>query len=282
VRAHDVVVEGLPAWLDAARLLGAGDWRFQPRADGTVQALARLEEPVAADLDARLRGLGLGGNKLAVRVVPALPRVAVRAARTVDARRRREASPGFTRRGTQLDDEARISLTPEPLADALAAQLASLRVRSVLDLCAGAGGNAIAFARAGLHVVAVERDAARLAMLAHNARVCGVDAQIDRVCGDAIEAARTGDADVLFIDPPWGTDYDRARTNIDALPPLREVLEVARARGIGERGAFRRVIAKVPPSFDVVSVPGAAASAVFGASRGDAQRVKFVLLTLMT
>jgi len=282
VRVHEVVVEGLPVWLDAARLLGDGEWRFNARSDGTVQAIARLEQPAAADLDARLRGVGLGGHKLVVRVVPALPRDAVRAARTADARRRRDATPGFTRRGTQLDDEARISLTPEPLADALAAELVASGARSLLDLCAGAGGNAIAFARAGLRVVAVERDAARLALLAHNARVYGVDAQIERVCGDAIEAARERSADVLFIDPPWGADYDRARTSVDALPPLREVLEVVRARAIerGEGEAFGRVIAKVPPSFDVASVPGATARAVFGAASGDARRVKMLIVAV--
>lgn len=275
MRLHEVVVEGLPAWLDTARLLGDGDWRKTTRPDGTVQAIARLSEPLAADLAARLRGVGLGGEKLAVRVVPALSREAVREARTEDARRRRETTPGFSRRGTKLDDEGRVSLTPELLADALAAELAASGAHTVLDACAGAGGNAIAFARAGLAVVAVERDASRLALLAHNARVYGVEARITCVHGDAITAARERSADVLFVDPPWGTDYDRERMTLDALPPLAEVLEAVRARA-----AFGRVIAKVPPSFAVSSLPAAQVRAVFGEARGDFRRVKLLLVEL--
>jgi predicted RNA methylase len=272
VRVHEVVVEGLPQWLQAARLLGDGEWRFLPRADGTLQAIARLEQSQAADVAARLRGVGLGGQKLTVSVVPALPRDAVRAARTADARRRRETTPGFSRRGAKLDEEGRISLTPEVLAEALAEELAEAGVRTVLDACAGAGGNAIAFGRAGLRVVAVERDAGRLALLAHNASVYGVEGLLERVHGDAVAEVARRTADVLFVDPPWGTDYDRARVSLADVPPLAEVLDAARP------GAFGRVIAKLPPSFDVASVPGAVARAVFGEARGDARRVKFLLL----
>lgn len=280
MRLHEVVVEGLPPWLDAARLLGDGDWRFLPRADGTVQALARLPEAQAADVAARLRGVGLGGQPLVVRVVPGLPRNAVRAARTEDARRRRETTAGFLRRGTKLDEEGRVSLTPEVLADALARELADAGARTVLDVCAGAGGNALGFARAGLRVVAVERDAGRLALLEHNARVYGVEGRIERVLGEASAEVRARRADVLFVDPPWGEGYDRGRATLDALPPLAEVLDAARGRGVGEGGAYGRVLAKVPPSFEVPTVEGATARAVFGEARGDLRRVKWLLLEL--
>lgn len=245
-----------------------------------MQAVARLSSAQAAELAARLRGVGLGGETLRVVVVPALSREAVRAARTEDARRRRETTPGFSRRGTKLDAQGRISLTPEVLADALAAEVAAAGARTVLDVCAGAGGNAIAFARAGLSVTAVERDAGRLALLAHNARVYGVEAQLTCVLGDAIVAAGERRADVLFVDPPWGASYDRACVTLDALPPLADVLDAARSRGVGGGGAFGRVLLKLPPSFRVASLPGATVRAVFGEARGDVRRVKLLWLEL--
>ncbi len=277
MRLHEVVVEGLPPWLDAARLLGEGAFRSSPQADGSLQATARLDTAAAADLGARLRGVGIGGWRLAVRVVPALPREAVRAARLAEARRRRDGTPGFLRSGTRLDAEGRVSLTPEAIADAFAAELVASGVRTVLDVCAGAGGDAIAFARRGLRVTAVERDAERLALLAHNARRYGVAGRIALVHGDAVDAATTHTADVVYVDPPWGSAYDRACVPLEALAPLPEV-RVALA--LAASGAL--LIAKVPPSFDVRAVPGASARAVFGEAPGDWRRVKMLRVALPT
>jgi hypothetical protein len=165
VSRHRVRVAGVPAWVPVARLLGAGAW--VPGVDGVYEAV--LDTPAAADLSARLRGLGMGGQAFAVECSPALPRAAVRAARLEDARRRRDTTPGFERAGTRLDAEGRMSLTPEALARALAAELPV--GGEVWDLGCGAGGNAIAFARAGHNVVAVERDHVRLADARHNAGV---------------------------------------------------------------------------------------------------------------
>ena len=91
----------------------------------------------------------------------------------------------------------------------------------MVDLFAGAGGNAIAFALSGRwsRVVAVERDAATLACAQHNARAAGVPpGAIAFVLGDCFAylaaAARLADARlrlaprdsavVLFGSPPWG------------------------------------------------------------------------------
>ena len=81
-------------------------------------------------------------------------------------------------------------------------------------------------------------------------------------------------ADVLFVDAPWGREWDKERTDLDSLPLLRDVLAAA-------PGRFKRVLAKVPPSFATAAVPGAAAEAFFGHESGDARRVKFVLLDLV-
>ncbi len=275
MRLHEVVVEGLAPWVDAPRLLGEGTFRVEPQLDGAVRAETQLDTRQAADLAARLRGVSIGGWSIAVRVTPPLPRDAVRAARLDDARRRREGTPGFLRRGTRLDAEGRISLTPEPLADAFAVELLAAGARTVLDVCAGAGGDAIALARRGLRVTAVERDAARLALLAHNARVYGVAARLTLVHGDAVEAVRRYEADVVYVDPPWGVAYDRHAVALADVPPLAGVWDA-----LGDAPGSPRLVAKLPPSFDVRAFPGATATAVFGEAAGDWRRVKLLRVAL--
>jgi hypothetical protein len=258
--ANWVRVGPLPAWLDRARLLGDGDWSW----DGTT-AEARLPRETAADVAARLRGLGLDGSSLTLDVRPRLQRTVVRAGRTRVARAMRETSPGFTRPGVRLDEEGRRSLTPERLALALGQRVAGKRV---LDLCCGAGGNAIGFARAGCAVTAVELDGGRAAIARHNARRYDVDVEV--VQGDGLALAATHDADVLFVDPPWG-GWDHQRTSLEDLPLL--------AAALAHRDRFETVLAKVPPSFDTHTVDGARAEAWFGHAPGDVHRIKFVLLT---
>lgn len=262
---HRVRVAGVPAWVPVARLLGAGAWVSGP--DGVYEAT--LETHAAADLSARLRGLGMGGQAMEVMCSPPLPRAAVRAARLEDARRRRATTPGFERPGTRLDAEGRMSLTPEALARALAAELPV--GGEVWDLGCGAGGNAIAFAKAGHSVVAVERDAGRLADARHNAGVYGVAARIRFVQADAVAflaGAAVAAETTLFVDPPWGADWDRVRCVAEAFPLLTAVYA---ARGP------RALWAKLPPSFDPATLDASAtAMAYFGVAGGDAQRVKFV------
>ena len=76
---------------------------------------------------------------------------------------------------------------------------------------------------------------------------------------------------MLFVDPPWGPDWNRTCTPLSALPLLHELLPTAIER-------FDRVWAKVPPSFDPHTTPKARPEAWFGHAPGDRHRVKFVLL----
>ena len=260
---HRVVVKHVPAWVPHERLLGDGAW--QPEDDGGLAC--DLTTRNACDLAARLRGVGLGGRKLDVVATPKLPRAAVRGARLEDARRRRTTSPGFARRGARLDAEGKWSLTPERLALDVGARA---KKQSVVDATCGCGGNAIGFARAGCAVLAVDVDRHRLDLARHNAKLYGVD--ITFACGDATKLPEDRSADVLFVDPPWGVDWNKTATPLSALPLLEDLLALARRR------SFRRVLAKVPPSFDPATVPGAAAEAIFGHEAGDYRRVKFVLL----
>lgn len=273
-RLHEVRVYGIPLWVDAARLLGEGQWSFAKGATN-VTASGKLPRAAAARLQERLRNASLGGENTLVHVTPALSRTVVREARLEEARARRDKTPGFLLRGTRVDDEGRFSLTPEALAMDIAARV---RGGSVVDACTGAGGNAIAFARAGLEVTALELSKERLALARHNARVYGVEDRIRFVAGDARELLPTLKADLLFLDPPWGEDYDRRRSTADDLPLAGELLRCAPVAN------FARVWLKAPPSFDPRSLEGATADmkvhALFGAGAGDFHRVKMLLVEL--
>lgn len=266
-RRHRVDVVGLPTWLDPTRLLGPD---FTWDAERTAWSATRDAEG-AADVQARLRGLGFDGRALDVAVWPALSRSEVRAARTVDARRRRDTTPGFTRRGALLDAEGRFSLTPEALALDWGRAAWAAGHRRVVELGCGAGGNTLGFARAGLSVVAVERDAARLEMAQANARLYGIAAKVEWRCADALEVLaglNPLDGDLFFVDPPWGEAWDRAHVDPFALPLLSE----ARAA----RGG-RALWAKLPPSTDTRGLGADRVEAAFGEAGGDVQRVKALL-----
>lgn len=255
-------------------MLGPGDWQACPMGEGHPDQLklsADLARDAAADLAARLRGVGIGGALLELEIVPPLPRKDLRRAMAAEAKRYREGSVGFSRRGTQLDAEGRMSLTPEGLALQLGERAKGLRV---IDAFAGCGGNAIGFARAGCRVTAIELDATRLAMARHNAAIHGVADRIEFLAGDARDLVAGREADLLFLDPPWGGRYSKERTTLDDLTPCAEMLRLP------NRPA--RTWIKVPPSFDPTSLPGSKPEAFFGTGEGDRRRVKFLLLELQT
>ena len=219
-RTHHVRVRPLPRWLDWQRLLGPGQWNASELTGEHLEAQAALGREAAADLAARLRGVGIGGSLLTVDISPPLQRKELREAFADEARRYRKGSPGFTRASTRLDDEGRMSLTPEALAHAMGERARGLRV---IDACAGAGGNAIGFARAGCSVTAIEIDRDRLAMAMHNAKIYGVAGQIEFLCGDARAMVPDLHADLLFIDPPWGGSYNKERVALQDLPPCEHL-----------------------------------------------------------
>ena len=273
-----LTVEPVPTWLDAARLLAPASLSACERVplDATHERLVlSLPATQAADLAARLRGLGLDGAPLSVTSEPPLSRGLVREARLRDARLRRETTPGFLRPGARATGEGRFSLTPEALAVELGQLARAAGALHVLDACCGSGGNAIGFARAGCTVTAVELDGPRLSEARHNAALYGVQRGIEFVHADARQVVPTRTADLLFIDPPWGEQYDKRASGRGDVPLLAELLPVQRA-------AYPQVWLKLPGSFRLASSAGllerASASAWFGTAKGDAQRIKFVLL----
>ena len=262
---HRVEVLGIPSWVDAERLLGFGPW------EGETSHCARLESHQAAEVQARLRQLVLGGQPLQVTVEPSLGRPLVRQARLDEARRQRDTTPGFEKAGTKKDEQGRISLTPEVLAMAMATSAKGMKV---VDAGCGLGGNAIAFARHGCEVTAIETNSRRLEMARHNARVYGVEERIDFITGPVQEVLRHLSGDLLFVDPPW-EGLARERCTIDDFSLLSATLEVAR-----QQHRFRFWWAKVPPSFAWQSVPDAEPQAWFGERPGDYRRVKLLILRL--
>lgn len=84
--------------------------------------------------------------------------------------------------------------------------------RSVLiDAFAGAGGNAIAFARSGKwkRIYAIEKNPSVLLCAKHNAKIYGVADKITWFEGDCFEIIKNQLKDlapysVVFASPPWG------------------------------------------------------------------------------
>jgi SAM-dependent methyltransferase len=189
----------------------------------------------------------------------------------LEAKRQRDRTPTFTRKGVRLDADARVGLTPESLALALGKQA---RAAHVVDACCGAGGNAIGFARAGARVTAIELDPVRLAMAQHNARVYGVHDRVAFVLGDAREHLPRLPADLWFVDVPWGERTASGIVTLALLPLLGEILAL--------RPPTQRAWLKVPAGFDVADLTemNAAPAAWFGEAPGDERRVKFLLLQL--
>jgi SAM-dependent methyltransferase len=278
VAEHRVHVAPIPDWVDHVdleRWLGptAGEpWRVVAGGERDGEARATLTSDQAADLAARLRGIGLDGAAIVCGIEPPLRRPAVRRARTEDARRRRSTTPGFERAGVRLDEPGRWSLTPERLAMRIAGTAAHV---PIVDAGCGLGGNAIAFARAGCRVVAIDANADRLELARHNAGIYQVADHIRFIRGDAIALAHDlaqPDA-ILFVDPPWGTDWNRERCGLEDLPLLAELRPIA-ARG------YAALWAKVPASFATAELPGARPEPLFGEAEGDYRRIKFVLVRL--
>ncbi|MEX2972907.1 methyltransferase domain-containing protein [Streptomyces sp. C184] len=81
-----------------------------------------------------------------------------------------------------------------------AARFAALGVRTLADLCCGIGGDALALARAGIRVLAVDRDPLACAAARANAEVLGLAELIEVRCADVTEVDTAG-YDAVFVDP---------------------------------------------------------------------------------
>ena len=240
VRGDDVALQ-ITGW---PRAFGPDAQRQLLRSEPGAAVSARE----AAGVVHRLDGLALGGSVLSVRAVLG-PDEVLPAARGVRADLRRDRSPSWL---PHVDPVGRFSATPRAIALRQAQLLVDAGVERVIDVFCGCGASAVAFALAGLDVVAIELDPSRARMAARNARHLGVGEAVEVRTGDAHRLLptllRTEPSAAVFLDPPWGAaEGDGLRTALswDELVP-EDIAEGARGR---------RLLAKLPRDFDLATLP---------------------------
>ncbi|WPT14035.1 Trimethylguanosine synthase [Picochlorum sp. SENEW3] len=109
--------------------------------------------------------------------------------------------------GIILDEEGWYSATPEIIAWHHATSIVRVHGAGclVVDAFGGVGGNAIQLALAGCRVIAIELCPERADIIRNNARVYGVEHEIDIMCGDFMTLGPCLDnVDVVLLSPPWG------------------------------------------------------------------------------
>ncbi|MBD0839156.1 THUMP-like domain-containing protein [Streptomyces sp. TRM68416] len=106
------------------------------------------------------------------------------------------------------EDAGRMFFTPNGVEQSTRASVAAYRARrltelgvtSVADLCCGIGGDAIALARAGIRVLAVDRDPLTVAAARANAEALGLTDLFEVREADVTEVDTAG-YDAVFVDP---------------------------------------------------------------------------------
>lgn len=170
---------------------------------GSPSPLAPLLTPEGQSLLAALRDYDPGQELgVATRLRRDHPAELVSAALT-QARLRQRAAAKFG-----AEDAYRMYFTPNGVEQSTrasvaahrAARFAELGVRSVADLCCGIGGDAIALARAGISVLAVDRDPFTADVARANAEALGLDPLIEVRRTDVTEVD-TSSHDAVFVDP---------------------------------------------------------------------------------
>ncbi|MGW4030170.1 THUMP-like domain-containing protein [Streptomyces sp. NPDC004838] len=119
--------------------------------------------------------------------------------------------------------------TRKPVAEYRAARFAALGVRSAADLCSGVGGDAIALARAGIRVLAVDRDPLTASVVRANAEALGLADLIEVRCADVM-ATDTSAYDAVFVDPARRGGRGRVFDPEAYSPPLSWAIAAARTR----------------------------------------------------
>ncbi|AKZ57599.1 hypothetical protein SAM23877_4554 [Streptomyces ambofaciens ATCC 23877] len=128
-----------------------------------------------------------------------------------------------------------------------AGRMAALGVTSVADLCCGIGGDAIALAREGIRVLAVDRDPATAAAARANAEALGLGELIEVREADVTEVDTAG-YDAVFVDPARRGGRGRVFDPEAYSPPLSWAVQAART-------AARAAALKVAPGIPHEVVP---------------------------
>ncbi|OON74188.1 THUMP-like domain-containing protein [Streptomyces tsukubensis] len=165
------------------------------------------------------------------------------------------------------EDAARMYFTPDgveqstraSVAEYRAGRFAALGVRRVADLCCGIGGDAIALARAGIEVLAVDRDPLTAAAARAGVEALGLDGLITVECADVTEID-TAPYDAVFVDPARRGGRGRIFDPEAYSPPLSWAVAAA--------GRAPYAALKVAPGIPHEAVP-AEAGAEWISDRGE-------------
>ncbi|MGW2561048.1 class I SAM-dependent methyltransferase [Streptomyces sp. NPDC001514] len=152
------------------------------------------------------------------------------------------------------EDAFRMYFTPNGVEQATrtsvaayrAGRLRALGVRSVADLCCGIGGDAIALARAGISVLAVDRDPLTAETARTNVEALGLAGLIEVRCEDVTETD-TSPYDAVFADPARRGGRGRIFDPEAYSPPLSWATGVARTA--------RHAALKIAPGIPHEAVP---------------------------
>ncbi|MFF8636025.1 methyltransferase domain-containing protein [Streptomyces pilosus] len=152
-------------------------------------------------------------------------------------------------------DAGRMFFTPAGVEQSTRASVAAYRaerfkelgVTSVADLCCGIGGDAIALARAGIRVLAVDRDPLTAAAARANADALGLAGLIQVREADVTEVDTAG-YDAVFVDPARRGGRGRIFDPEAYSPPLSWAVGAART-------ASRAAALKVAPGIPHEAVP---------------------------
>ncbi|WP_406442968.1 class I SAM-dependent methyltransferase [Streptomyces sp. NBC_01613] len=155
------------------------------------------------------------------------------------------------------EDAERMFFTPNGVEQSTRARVATYRaerlkamgVASLADLCCGIGGDAIALARAGIRVLAVDRDPLTVAVARANADALGLAALIEVREADVMGVGTDG-YDAVFVDPARRGGRGRIFDPEAYSPPLSWAVEAARKAP--------RAALKVAPGIPHEAVPGEA------------------------
>ncbi|WLW52833.1 THUMP-like domain-containing protein [Streptomyces sp. YU58] len=133
------------------------------------------------------------------------------------------------------EDAGRMFFTPNGVEQSTRASVAAYRalrlrelgVTSVADLCCGIGGDAIALARAGIRVLAVDRDPLTAAAARANADALGLAGLVEVREADVTDVD-TAAYDAVFVDPARRGGRGRIFDPEAYSPPLSWAVEAAR------------------------------------------------------
>ncbi|ADL48937.1 THUMP-like domain-containing protein [Micromonospora aurantiaca (nom. illeg.)] len=210
-----------------------------PEGSAALAAAERVAggDPLAAA--AALRSAGIPGGLAAAALTQA------------ELRRRAVGKFGAAAAGMFLTRAGLEQATRRAVADRRAARLRAAGVTTLADLGCGLGADALAAARAGIRVYAVEADPVTAAMAAANAEAAGLTDLVTVERGDATAFDATG-VDAVFCDPA----RRRAGTGRRVFDPNAYSPPWDFVTGLAAR--VPRTVVKVAPGLDHALIPAGA------------------------